>query len=112
VNANATVGGITPGITYHFRAVGSNSMGKIFGADQSFRYSTSRPTIVGHSAQPGGNFHFRFTANSNQVYMIQSTTDLIQWSDWGPAVDRGGGLFDFSLSGAPGSRRFFKVRSP
>jgi hypothetical protein len=111
-NANALVGGITPGVTYHFRAVGSNSMGKIFGADQSFRYSTNRPTIVGHSAQPGGNFHFRFTANSNQVYIIQSTTDLIQWSDWAPAVDRGGGLFDFNMGGSPGTRRFFKVRSP
>jgi hypothetical protein len=112
VNTNALVSGFTPGVTYHYRAVGSNSMGKVFGADQTFQYSTNRPTIVGPSTQPGGNFHFRFTANSNQVYMIQSTTDLIQWSDWGPAVDRGGGLFDFSLTGTPGSRRFFKVRSP
>ncbi len=112
VNANALLGGITPGVTYHYRAVGSNSMGKIFGADQAFLYSTNRPTIVSPSVQPGGNFHFRFTANSTQVYIIQRTTDLIQWSDWGSAVDRGGGLFDFSLTGAPGSRRFFKVRSP
>ncbi|HEU0012011.1 MAG TPA: hypothetical protein VFT34_19510 [Verrucomicrobiae bacterium] len=112
VNTDALLDGITPGVTYHYRAVGSNEMGKIFGADQSFRYSTTRPTIVGHSVQPGGNFHFRFTANSNQVYLIQSTTNLMQWSDWGSATDLGDGSFDFSVSGTPGPRRFFKVRSP
>jgi hypothetical protein len=112
VNTNALLGGITPGVTYHYRAVGSNSMGKIFGADQSFRYSTNRPMIVGHSVQPGGNFHFRFTGNSNQVYRIQSTTNLIQWSDWSSATDLGDGSFDFSVSGTPGPRRLFKVHSP
>ena len=112
-NTNALVTGITPGVTYHYRAVGSNVMGnKVFGLDQTFHYSTNRPTILGTSTQPDGNFHFQFMANSGQTYVIQSTTDLIQWGDWGPAVDRGGGMFEFRLSGTPGTRRFFKVKSP
>jgi|GEM_PF-6975781 len=114
VNTNAVATGFTPG-TYHYRAVGSNSMGKVFGADRTFIYSTNRPVIVGASTKPGGNFHFQFTGNPGQQYVIQSATSLATttvWSDWGPAVDLGAGSYECRLSGAPGTRRFFRVRSP
>ena len=115
---NALVTGITPGVTYHYRAVGSNVMGnKVFGLDQTFYYSTNRPTIIGTSTQPGGNFHFQFLGNTGQVYRIQTTATLTnlpqQWSDLGPAVDVGGGTYEFRLPGAPpGTQSFFRVKSP
>ena len=118
VSTSALVGPAPAGTTWHFRAVGSNSMGKVFGADQTFQYSTNRPIITRPSFLAGGNFRFSFMGNTGQVYRIQSKTDMsgaIQWIDSGPALDRGGGLYEFRASGipvTPGTRRFHRVHSP
>ena len=114
VNTNALVTGFNPGVTYHYRAVGSNAMGKIFGLDQTFLYSTNQPTIGRPSVQPGGIFSFRFTGNPGQMYRIQSRTNLLnppQWSDSGLPIDRGGGTNEFRTGIAPGSH-FYRVWSP
>src|SRR5439155_12602591 len=36
VAVNAALTGLTPGVTYHYRCVASNSLGVAHGADQSF----------------------------------------------------------------------------
>jgi uncharacterized delta-60 repeat protein len=48
VSANIT--GLSPNTTYHFRLVGSNSSGTIYGYDVTFRYDTTGLVIITHPA--------------------------------------------------------------
>jgi len=106
------ISGITPGITYHYRAVGSNSQGKIFGLDQSFLVSTNRPVITGQSALAVGNFLVQFSATTGQPYIVQGSSSLLSWQDLGTARELGGGQFEFVHSpGAAPPYRFYKIRA-
>ena len=47
---SASLTGLTPGTTYHFRAKAANSVGTTNGSDQSFVYPAVAPTVVTGSA--------------------------------------------------------------
>ncbi|MEY2409158.1 MAG: hypothetical protein QOF48_1828, partial [Verrucomicrobiota bacterium] len=90
-----TIANFTPGVTYHYRAVGSNSQGKIFGVDRVFVAATNAPALVGPAMLPNGNFRFQFAGNAGQLYGILASSDFIDWLDLGNASDLGGGAFEF-----------------
>ena len=105
------IANFTPGLTYHYRAVGSNAQGKIFGLDRTFIASTNRPTLAAPALRVDGTFSFQFTANAGQLYAVQRSTNLVDWTDLGGATDLGTGVFEFIH--APGNSppfRFYKVR--
>ena len=43
---SASLSGLTPGTTYHFRAKATNSVGTAYGSDQSFTYPAVAPAVV------------------------------------------------------------------
>jgi hypothetical protein len=113
ITTNVTLNVFMPGSNYHFRAVATNTLGKTFGADQMFEWSNSQPLITGPSLQTNGNFQLQFTGSPSQLYTVQGSTTLTNWTDLGTATDLGGGLFQFihtATGGAP--YRFYKVRLP
>lgn len=112
VQRSETISAFTPGLTYHYRAVGSNSAGKVFGLDQTFIASTNPPVITTQSVETAGNFRLQFTATPGQLYIVQGSTDLANWTDLGPPFALGGGQFEYVHSpGANPPFRFYKVRA-
>ena len=85
---SAGIGSLTPGTTYHFRAVGSNSAGTVYGDDQSFTTPTNivPPTVTTNAASGvtstsailNGNLDSMGGAGSCQV-----------WFQWGLTTSYG-----------------------
>lgn len=107
-----TLTGLTPGLTYHYRAVGSNAQGKVFGLNQSFTIATNPPVLTAQTPCPGGAFLVQFNGNAGRLYLVQGSSNLTQWADLGPARDLGGGAFDYlHVPGTLPPYRFYKVRT-
>ena len=105
------VANITPGLTYHYRAVGSNSQGKIFGLDRTFIASTNRPVFTAPAFLLDRSFRVQFTGNAGQLYSVYGSTDLANWVDLGGAADLGTGVFQFiHTPGSSSPHRFYKAR--
>jgi hypothetical protein len=106
-----TLTGLTPGITYQYRAVGSNAQGKVFGENRSLVLNPTPPQLGEPHRCPGGTFHLLFQAVPGQLYVMQGSSNLAQWIDLGPARDLGGGAFDYLHNpGMLPPYRFYKVR--
>lgn len=104
--------GLSPGLTYHYRAVGSNAQGKVFGQNQSFTISTNPPVLASQVRCPDGSLLVPFTGTAGRLYMVQGSSNLNQWVDLGPARDLGGGAFDYLHNPGPlPPHRFYKVRT-
>lgn len=107
-----TLAGLAPGLTYHYRAVGSNAQGKVFGLNQSFTIATNPPVLIDQTPCPGGAFQVRFNGVAGRLYQVQGSSNLTQWADLGPARDLGGGAFDYLHNPGPlPPYRFYKVRT-
>jgi DNA-binding beta-propeller fold protein YncE len=50
VAASATLSGLVPGVTYHFRVVGVNAQGSSVGGDETFTTDTAQVTVDGQPA--------------------------------------------------------------
>jgi hypothetical protein len=101
---------LTPGALHHFRIVASNSLGLSLGTNQSFQWSAVSPNITAFTPT-NANYSLRFTGQPQQWYGVLASTNLIHWSNLGPAVHLGGGLFEQLVPGtAP--QNFFRVISP
>jgi len=113
LTTNSAIVGFMSG-TNHFRAVATNSLGKTYGADQMFYWVNNRPILTSPVRQPGGNFQFRFSGITSQLYVVQGSTNLAAaWADLGPATELGAGTFEYIHIATAGARfRFYKVRVP
>src|SRR4030095_9965525 len=89
------VSGFSPNTTYHFRAVGTNELGRANGLDQTFIWMTNRPILGNPERLLSGNFRFSFNANPKQLYSVESSTNLVDWRTLGlaAAAPRGSGCF-------------------
>jgi hypothetical protein len=112
VLTNAVITGLTPGTTYHYRAVGTNSMGTNFGANATFVWTGTRPNITSLERQTATSYRLRFNAVSGQIYRVEASENLINWADLGEAQDVGGSAFEFLDATAPAQRRFYRVKAP
>jgi fibronectin type 3 domain-containing protein len=77
---NLTVAGFCPGKTYYFSATTYDSAGN----ESSFASETSYtvpsvPATLGNVARTGGQFSFLVSGNSGSNYVVQASSDLINW---------------------------------
>jgi sugar lactone lactonase YvrE len=109
-----TVTGLTPGRTYHYRVVATNTMGNGVGGDQTFttapaaltstpmRYVSNAPAFgpSNTSAQPAGILGFPAGAQGNIAPTVTiSGSQTLLTSPAGVAVDAAGDVFAADFSG-------------
>jgi hypothetical protein len=76
VPGSATIGGLQPGTTYHYRVVASNAAGTSYGADQTF----TTPEFIRPSAVMDQN-------GNVQVYARDASGQLLQYI-WNPGASK------------------------
>ncbi len=114
------VGSLTPGTTYHFMLVASNSVGTKAGADQMFTTTVSRAlpfSLTGATRLADGTFQFSFTNLNGLSFTILDATNvslpLSNWTVLGTATEAPPGQYQFTDPQATNSAtRFYRVRSP
>ncbi len=113
---NLTVSGFSPNIVYQYRMVSTNTQGRSEGAIKTFVWKNSSPTLSSpHFPDNSGGqaFEFSFTGHTNQVYVIQASTNLIHWTDLGTTTNRETSQFNFRHSLPPVSPQFYyQIRLP
>ena len=109
----ATVTNLQPGTPYHYRVVATNIIDKAFGQNRTLQWTNWSPLLSSPARLPDGEFQFQFAAKSNQVYMVQGSTNLTQWLDLGLSTEVNPGQFQFHHPNFDSTRfRFYKVRLP
>jgi hypothetical protein len=62
---------------------------------------------------PANKLHLNFHASSGQTYLIEASSDMVNWQKVGVAQDQGAGAFDFSENQPAGVvTRFYRVVTP
>jgi hypothetical protein len=115
VTTNLVVSGFSPNVTNHFRAVATNSLGRANGLDGTFVWKTAQPTLIEPERLSSGNFRFKFDANPRQLYSVDSSTNLENWTVLGLATESpaGSGHFIYTHVGAGSApRRYYRVNAP
>lgn len=111
-DVSVVVTGLSPGTTYHFRAVATNEVGLVFGPNHTFT-TAGPPNLTSSRILPDGAFGFQFTGFEGTVYTVLSSTNLMDWVELGPATDLGGGLFAYQDGAATNTvSRFYQVTVP
>jgi hypothetical protein len=115
VTSNLVVSGFQPNVTYHYRMVATNSLGRSVGVDRTFLWSTNRPELANPARLQSGNFQFVFTGNSRQLYAVEMSTNLVDWAVLGLASETpaDSGSFRYTHIGAGAApNRFYRVNAP
>lgn len=108
---NLTASGFSPGTLYYYRMVGINSLGRSDGQLQTFSFSNAPPQITFHEYEDSGAFRVEFAGAASHLYVIQGSTNLVDWSDLGAATETSPAYFQFRHS-TPEPHRFYRVRRP
>jgi hypothetical protein len=136
----ATLDGLVPGATYHFRIAATNSLGVTYGPDQTFTVpmifgpgdlngdgrvsqgellgvvsnffaTTSDKLIMTNSIALGrGLFQFGLTNNSGWNFSVLVSTNLIDWSPLSASAQPVWQFLDPEGTNQP--RRFYRIRWP
>ena len=105
-----TIGGLTAGTTYYYRAVAFNNVGTRFGEIRSFTTPGTRLEITSMSMQPAG-FRLEFIGTQGAVHKVQGSDDLDTWNDLGNATALGGNRFEYLDTAAlQRTYRFYRVK--
>jgi len=110
MNLQTTIGGLTPGALHHFRVAASNVLGTSFGTNRTFAWSSAAPNFTEIYGTNGG-FTLRFTGQAAQLYAVEASTNLMNWTSLGLSAELGGGLFQL-IAPAAVPEQFFRVRAP
>ena len=111
--STASITGLTAGVLYHYRVVATNIIDKSFGGDRTLQWSALQPVLTSPVLLTNSEFQFQFTAASNQLYMVQGSTNLPAWFDIGLASEHLPGQFQFNESSLFNPRfLFYKLRLP
>ena len=63
--------------------------------------------------QPNGHARLQFSAEPGPTYLLQASTNLVEWELIGVAMDRGDGTFEFEdVNASRFPNRFYRVVSP
>ena len=113
VSLASPLSGLSAGATYHYRARATNSIGAAVGVDRSFNWSGARPNFSSFVSSSNGMFALQFTGAAGQTYLVQASTNLLNWGVIGTATDNGNGIFSFADANSGGFRsRFYRVLAP
>lgn len=116
VTSNVVVTGFAADTLHRFRAVATNIVGRADGAAQTFLWSSTRPTLQPLERLLSGNVRLWFNGgNSRQIYVMETSTNLVNWTVLGEAVESpaGSGTFTYTHVGAGAAqRRFYRVSVP
>lgn len=107
---SASLSGLDPDTTYHFRAVASNSRRTAYGEDRTFttvaappQVSTSAASGVGYDSATLNGYLSKAGASTCQVWFVYDTVSHTSWQDYDhntSKVNRGSsGSFSISISG-------------
>jgi len=66
-NFSAAIGGLIPGVSYHFRAVASNSFGVAFGTNQSFPRFAQHAYLKASNAGAGDKFGYAIAVSGDTL---------------------------------------------
>lgn len=108
----APIRGLHPGFTYSFRAKASYAgSGVVSGGASSFSWQMVPPTVVPAYDYSSNLISLQFTGGIGQIYFVQATTNLVDWTVCGVATDLQTGGFQFDEA-ALLAGRFYRVLSP
>ena len=110
-HTNITVSGFQPGVTYSYRMVGTNNLGRGEGQLQTFVFSNAPPQITTHGYDVSRAFLLEYSGAASHLYLIQGSTNLIDWLDLGLAEEFSPARFRFRDSDF-NRQRFYRVRQP
>jgi hypothetical protein len=97
--------------TYHYRAAASNDLGLSFGANQTFTWNPA-PVQIGAFGSSNNSWRLEFGGSQNQAYLVQFSTNLIDWIALGKATNSGS-IFSFDHPKAAGfNSGFYRVVAP
>ena len=76
-----TISGLVPGTTYYFAATAVD----VFGVESGFSNETSYTApmtlaALNLAASKGGQFSFTVSGDAGQLYVVQASTNLINWT--------------------------------
>lgn len=110
-----TLSSLRAGTSYHFRAIGTNAGGTAYGDDQVFT-TLALPgvrdvTLQTRPATPGALLRFRGSPGFG--YVLEASTNLVDWIALTNLLAGPDGLFDFLDGNATTSpARFYRLRVP
>ena len=108
----STLTGLSPGTVYHFRAVAINAGGIAYGLDQTFT-TLPQPRVLGAFPQPEGAWLLKFSGTQGHDYILQASTNLIDWTLITNLVADPNGLFQFLDRGnTKVPTRFYRLKVP
>lgn len=81
------------------------------GDNRSFAWLPTAPVIEALRDSQLGRLTLQFTGAIGQVYLVQTSTNLIEWMTAGGALDLQNGGFSFGEAVTPG-QRFYRVLLP
>jgi len=106
----ATVSGLMPGTTYHFRAVAVNPGGTAYGEGQTLT-TLPRPQTISVNEQSGPACHLRFSGLPGANYSLEVSTNLLLWTALSNLVAGSDGQFEFLDTTATNiAARFYRLR--
>lgn len=110
---SATVTNLQPGVLYHYRVVATNIVGTSYGPNRTLQWNNTRPLLTTPTLLTNVEFQFQFTGASNQLYMVQGSTNLTQWFDLGLSTELAPSQFQFNHPNFNNARyQFYKLRLP
>jgi hypothetical protein len=115
--SSAVLSNLTPGVTYHFQLMATNSAGFTLGGDQSFTTAGVPCAITGWGMAPAGEFQLQFSGATGSTYAVLCTTNvgapLSNWVSLGTASETAPGQYQFTDSAATNQpARFYLLRQP
>ena len=79
-NTSVTIDGLVPGTTYYFAATTVDSGGNESGFSNEASYTVPvTPAALTLLASAGGQFSFTVSGDAGQLYVVQASTNLIDW---------------------------------
>jgi hypothetical protein len=107
----APVSGLQAGTVYHYRVRATNSSGAAAGADRSFSWNSNRPPLTTSYNVLSNLLTLSFTGTVGQTYVVQTSTNLTNWSILGTAQDLQTGAFKFE-DNTSAATKFYRLFLP
>lgn len=77
---SVTLSGLVPGMTYYFAATAVDILGNESGFSNEASYTMPvTPAALVLSANPGGQFSFAVSGDAGEQYVVQASTNLLDW---------------------------------